>query len=1062
MKKKFTFIILLCLLNLEVFSQTSTFGQVGQPAIQPYKKLGGFSLGISEQKPFGDFSQYSFAESQRFKYKQEKPCEYYRSLVSGMIYFSPMQKGMQQGAFLVESQRKAALEKQEREKREAFYACEIWKSNNLPSKKAVGSKECCPEGSGICNVSEIPQSCNFMEDSLNHDTENKSLYSLLSNLSIKTSANNNEPLMGSEKFCEECYRDTFKLAFSKSDDGKTNLVKKWKAVNEFDKLEAELLNELAEQATAYVYRKSLHMQWKQKNLYRLHAERLEKVIGIKYGEDEKKAQEIRDKLQCKHINDLGEIQRECPQAHANLQSFLNSIVGDTSAVEIKDPYSPEAYNLLDEHMSKASDVLMTKWDASEHKFATDPKRNLNLELADINNEKAQTFQAIAGSLDFAIYTKKDLIIELCAQENFNHNDPLQMHKIWDIVVNTYDSHSYSGKVKNTSQSKILKSRELLEKQILVASLMNPEFALVSSTPKHICESVNSEDAGMKTFYYDERKWMNGIYKEMGQKPFDEIVPESDEEIFRKVLDLAEKTCENPSLKEEKQKALCGDIKQTNIPLKMDFSNSNLDEKKKVVLSKIQCSNKINIINTSKETKYNPAATPEGVVSAFAHENTMQDLMQELKTFADFATHIINTNASPWHEMVGEGSLNGITLSDGAREAFRDASVSVIKDDGNFNPDGTISYGNVVKEVMRTQEYRSYQTDVLQNPQFHSVSKSSVPKMDRPFQEQASNNSKTVKTASNKVSYNSQPSPQAANQVFENIQRSTSPISPSQVQQYVDRNKSNPATQKILDAIDGRNEQEKIQNLTDYLNDPSSPEPPIKSSAKRQELQGELDRLKQELASSKKVASNSELQKEVDAANKRLEDLTQKANFSMGRQSRSPASAEGSGSRGADLAGQQQQILNGLSRQQGIQSGLSSAGGSAGKLDQELNTALQGVAKNNSLILKDDSLILSDEITLKLSDLVTEKGALTQIVYMGKAYGIEQFQKKFNISKDKIENLKKFAIEGRKLEIAKDAKTILTHLAEDEAELAKRKDEIPTYVHLLCTMNPMDESCQIQK
>ena len=150
--------------------------------------------------------------------------------------------------------------------------CEIWEANTLESDKVASESPCCSEDVNLCNISTVPDSCRLTDDSLYKHSENKNLFSLLSNISLMTSASEVQVTKGTKDFCENCYRDAYKMA------AVGRGVSRKDAENGFKVEEGNLMGELARQATNSIYRKSMRMQLQQKKLFSLHEKAISKYL----------------------------------------------------------------------------------------------------------------------------------------------------------------------------------------------------------------------------------------------------------------------------------------------------------------------------------------------------------------------------------------------------------------------------------------------------------------------------------------------------------------------------------------------------------------------------------------------------------------------------------------------------------------------------------------------------------------------------------------------------------------------------------------------------------------
>ena len=206
--------------------------------------------------------------------------------------------------------------------------------------------------------------------------------------------------------------------------------------------------------------------------------------------------QLKIKLKCKNLNDLGKHKPTCVEASANLQSYLNSLTGKENIKEngfsVNDVNSSETTDFLNSRMDRTTDVLIAKWNAdSASEKDLDPKvKKEKLEAEKLSESRA--FSQIMFSLGSNIHDKQELIKKLCNQPDFDQNSSMEMTKILNILVQNRDKSKFNT-LQVTAKNSVGKRRELLESQLLRATLINPDFYDIANDPRQICKIVEEDD-----------------------------------------------------------------------------------------------------------------------------------------------------------------------------------------------------------------------------------------------------------------------------------------------------------------------------------------------------------------------------------------------------------------------------------------------------------------------------------------------------------------------------------------------------------------------------------------
>lgn len=969
-------------------------------------------------------------------------------------------------------------------------ACKEQKLNERISEK-VEEGTCCPEDVPLCNISELSNKCNQIQDTVFKNNENQTLFSLLSNISLTTqSIEGTDDYNKTQNFCQNCYEEAFVLA-NKPKQSKNQ------SKREFIKLQRELTSKLAQEATNLIYRKSTRMVIEQKNLYQHYRGSLERAVTHLAGGDQNKIKKMTAELKCEGHNDLGDFAPQCNAdfSRKNLQYYLNSVFGvkrDTPKLDGLSFY--EANQFLEKLTKDSTDLLVNKWNSSQSLISNGNQQKQD----EINGVRAINFKLITNPLSSVIVNNRKFVKELCDKENFENAGHFDMTKYWNVLVQNTDPNNSSQFIP-IGKNKLNMRRELLERQLFSATLINPEFSNFVNNPKQICKMVEGESLiGAYKAFEKMRLDLEESLKQKQQVSF-----EDDIEIYKQVRKNALQSCLSDALKKEKQKALCGDLKGSMLPLKLNFkelgsTNSEI-MKKRMVLSQLQCSHNINVIDTSLEG-YKPYNSPEALLGYFGEEDTYGKLVEfernQSAVHSDLVQKAIDEERSLNINFYQIMSENEESIAGGFSSQIAFSMVNANRNPPISTGSGEdISHGDVIDNATNTSDYTKYLSQNNISSGGGSSSGAINNPYDYPFEsgvarfQPSDSGSSGTGVANYSSGENTSDFVSTGQEVFQNYQDEINPASnylapTSMDQNFISnqitnndnyrslQNKSEvplPDYSELRDAMKGETKEEKAQNLEKYLASNKPAENLIADNANNSEtekLKRELESLRNTLKSEQKATYDAEMEQKLAGANARIDKLNQMLKSQQKQNSgRFPASYDGGAiDSPSGQAGQGQMSYNDLvegfpketlgdiaSGRQGFVGSGYAMGNNRLPIqgdNPEVVSLLSNKSSNHQIKFIGDQLTLingNKSYPLVLKNVRAEGGMVVSFEYDGKEYSREEF-KKIGFDTETIEALDKLA----KNKQTKNFAEVVEFGIQKELEKSKEPTErFYSYANLKC-------------
>ena len=138
---------------------------------------------------------------------------------------------------------------------------------------------------------------------------------------------------------------------------------------------------------------------------------------------------------------------------------------------------------------------------------------------------------------------------------------------------------------------------------------------------------------------------------------------------------------------------------------LKFNFDKLDANQKIVLSKIQCSNNLNLID-STHGKYNPKNTPEYILADFAKENTRKSITDKALALASLSNSMGSVNQNAYQAALDNNSISAF-LSFEQRKKLIKVKNQIDNSDGDTGTGEDVVHGDLISEIEDTDSFKNY-------------------------------------------------------------------------------------------------------------------------------------------------------------------------------------------------------------------------------------------------------------------------------------------------------------------------------------------------------------------
>lgn len=739
------------------------------------------------------------------------------------------------------------------------------------SSPSGNSNSCC--SSGICKVGAKEWSCNLMKNTPIGDHIDMDVTSLLSHIAIGANALEvtglkNTKYHGTKKFCEACY--TKILASHDDFKGKTDKDLKLKM--------KEVKDELAASGVEQILIQRFYRYIEQKRFYQKYKASIDASLDDLFSKEnmvDKSAEEIQaarieeeKRILCLPQEQLPGSSKDCPEAKKYINKFFkkydlhdkknnNDIYQISDDVDIFDPIGNVKINTVLETLGQKYKKVI------KHYGKKFEERDTKL----FNETYTKMF-----------FERKSHLKELCLSMK-NEYHKLNIERIYETMLGSDD--------KNISAKDLKYRVQGLQQMINSVNMANPDLMTITRDVKTICGKAESEKYTKDYFNFFSGK----NDKERPHGLLDNVLLNTD---FNKdhtalfqLQEMAKADCLSSQTKIETEKMLCGKISNSELLLRLDMDEGVLgDNLGKLAYAKLQCNENINVINTSarkyNENNYVDQTMPEYTFLMLAQDggwrklrNSMRDRLEEIKDSNSTSEYFTTNIGLKKHiERTKENGKRSLKISSrGFLSRMFDADFVVGEDE--IEPSIFDSYYDPKTGRVVSSSATSIDSDTRNN---------NMNFIGPNFDNSGNGGGNQYLSREIEPAHSSE----GVQNVFDNFKGESTDILEQPVNAYnslnsaftsseLDQFQKENQTQldEILSDIKG-NKTEQKQNLIDYLNEEKTITDIAKSSSNSSELEGEIKKLKQEIAAErvKRAAAldpNSPEGK-LDAAHKKIDDL----------------------------------------------------------------------------------------------------------------------------------------------------------------------------------------------
>lgn len=350
--------------------------------------------------------------------------------------------------------------------------------------------------------------------------------------------------------CGQCYAEAFDQI--KSEGSAADSVENFKQV------EDKLYDQLHESALSDVIREAVYAQAELNRFYEDHKNEIDKAAK------KDKPKGLSDKA---YLNELMCLPK----------FFFNP---DNKTSECKSDKSAEYFNNILEAwgVEKAKDVTDLFEDSGKvYKKLNNLKENMykKFKRASWNGvfkskKQEKNFDDFYTNL---VISKKAMLEKSCADKSLN------LEKQWEIFASDDTGESAAAMRPEQMNKRI----ETIKTMFLTTNLMEPKFQIITNNPDILCQVIKLSDELIRK---------NGMLA--SAKP---IVDNTYSNVYEEFKMRSQRVCNNDDFKKEIAKVACGEITETRIPIRLDVSN--LSKSENIAYQKMQCMQKINIVDFNK-------------------------------------------------------------------------------------------------------------------------------------------------------------------------------------------------------------------------------------------------------------------------------------------------------------------------------------------------------------------------------------------------------------------------------------------------------------------------------
>ena len=716
---------------------------------------------------------------------------------------------------------------------------------------------CC--SSGICKVGNLEWSCNLIENTPIDNGPLVEVSELLSFIALDTESKkkltSSSVYSGTKDFCQACYNKILEVKFPD------------KSKDSFDNTIAKIKNEIAKDGVERVYINRFIQHYEHQKFYKKYKKQIDKSLHKKIKSESERIR-FKKRLLCipeNHFDTINDKEKnDCPDAIGHLNSFLqkhkmsNKKHGKNS-IKIK-----ENKKFYDKDVTFRINRVMHK-----------KMQKIEMEYKDFKNRKKDT-----DSFN-QIFTKNLINAK---SEIFAYCSNLEAKKETGSIKEIY-SLMIDDKNKNISKSELSYLVEGFEQMVTMANIANPDLMLITRNITTICDAVGETKfpLTMKSFSLfkrgeDDEQAAKGL---LDQVIKDNELDEDNHFAFARLAEMAKEGCNSKKSQREAYNMLCGDIKDSELPLRLDMDSDLLDEDfEKLAFAKMTCSESINVINSSKKNKaYVKETLPENgfyLIGAGGWKDARSYMRESQQKLLDSnnLTGFFQTNKGPQDILESaaknsgnEGGLGGVADKIVDKNSDKNFvgrlfnGASELEDDGLFsdNEPGVDFSENDVDLFNPLVDANTGNPSILDSEykyETENIDKDKVGNSQNVFENYTQNDEE--KTQDYSTNYNS------LDHVIKN----------NEINDYQIKNQSK--FNDLLGKIQGNGEIEKKNNLKDFLNEKKDLEDIKGNNVAGQELESEINELRKEIAAEKarrNLASDpNSIPAQLAAANEKIGNL----------------------------------------------------------------------------------------------------------------------------------------------------------------------------------------------